>query len=109
MYDSLKEWVRFPFTFRRIEGKTAAGDKKFSAATEALCYRADNIEVITDKYGEEYVSRSQLYVPKDVEISVDDLVTLNMAGDKLMDKEIHKISGYFDGNEGQLSIQVIYL
>ena len=25
------------------------------------------------------------------------------------DKEIHKISGFFDGNEGQLSVQVIYL
>lgn len=109
MYDSLKEWVRFPFTFRRIEGKTAAGDKKFSVPTEALCYRVDNVEVITDKYGESYVSRSQLYVPQNVEISVDDLVTLTSIGEKLMDKEIHKISGFFDGNEGQLSVQVIYL
>lgn len=109
MYDSLKEWVRFPFTYRRIEGKTAAGDKKYSDPVEALCYRVDNVEVITDKHGEEYVSRSQLYVPQSVEITVDDFVTLTTIGEKFMDKEIHKIAGYFDGNEGQLSIQVIYL
>lgn len=109
MYESLVEWVRFPFTYRRIEGKTAAGDKKFSEAIESLCYRVDAVEVITDKYGEEYVSRSQLYVPGDLEITVDDLVTLEMLGEKLIDKEIRKISGFFDGNEGSQSVQVVYL
>lgn len=109
MYESLQEWVRFPFTFRRIEGKTAAGDKKFSETQNGICYRVDNTEVITDKCGDEYVSRSQLYVPESLEITVDDLVTLDVWGEKLIDKEIRKISRFFDGNEGQMSIQVIYL
>lgn len=109
MYESLQEWVRFDFTFRRIEGKTAAGDKKFSEAKEGKCYRVDNTEVITNKRGDSYVSRSQLYVPESLEITVDDLVTLTVWGEKLIDKEIQKISRFFDGNEGEMSIQVIYL
>lgn len=109
MYKSLQEWVRFPFTFRRIEGKTASGDKKFSEVQEGLCYRVDNTEVITDKRGDSYVSRSQLYVPESLEITVDDLVTLNIWGETFIDKEIHKIGRFFDGTEGQMSIQVIYL
>ena len=109
MYESLVEWIRFPFSYRRIEGKTAAGDKKFSEVINSLCYRVDSTEVITDKHGEQYVSRSQLYVKGDVLITVDDLVTLEMLGEKFVDKEIHKISGFFDGNEGSQSIQVVYL
>lgn len=107
MYDSLKDWICFPFTYRRITGKTAAGDKKYTEPTEAMCYRVDNTETITDKFGEEYVSHSQLYVPKSVSITVDDLVTL--PSEKAKDKEIHKIAGFYDGNEHDLSIQVIYL
>lgn len=109
MYESLQEWVRFDFTFRRIEGKTAAGDKKFSEPQTGKCYRVDSTEVITNKRGDSYVSRSQLYVPEDLEITVDDFVTLDVWGDKLIDKEIQKIARFYDGNEGAMSVQVIYL
>ena len=109
MYESLKEWIRFPFTFRRIEGKTASGDKKFSDPISSVCYRVDEFETITKKTGETYVSYSKLYVPGNIEITTDDKVTLMTFGSKLVDKEIQKIQGYFDGNEGKQSVQVIYL
>lgn len=109
MYASLKEWVRFPFTFRRIQGRTASGDKKYSEPTEALCYRVDETEVITDKRGDEYVSRSRLYVDATTEISVDDFVTLTTLGENIIDKEVRKIGAFYDGNEGEKSISVVYL
>lgn len=109
MYQSLEEWVKFPFTFRRIQGKTASGDKKYSEPTEALCYRVDETELITNKRGDEYVSRSKLYIPATTEISVDDFVTLTTFGDAIIDKEVQRIAAFYDGNEGEKSISVVYL
>jgi len=95
-----------PFSIKRSLGRTTGGDTKYSEPEEHKCYRVDKAEAITDKYGKQYTSGTQLYVPPDVAIALDTLVVLP---DDAKPREIHDLRGYFDGNTGTKSITTIYL
>lgn len=83
-----------------------SGDVSYANKVAYSCYRADVIEVITDKIGEEYVSGTQVYLPPNIALTVDDMLSFPT---DLQPREIRKIGGFYDGNTGLLDIRVAYL
>lgn len=105
MYESLKEWCRFPVTINRTSGKNAAGDST-STAVSVNAYRMDVMQTITDKNGKEYASSSQVFFKEDTAIDEADTLSFSDISGKF---EIRKLSSYFDGVTGGVSLYVAYL
>ena len=105
MFDSIKEWARFPVTINRVSGKNAAGDS-ISTATSAYGYIVDIVQTIKDKTGKEYASSSQVFFEEDTTIDENDTLSFpNKSGTF----EIKKLSCYYDGTTGSVSLYVAYL
>ena len=105
MYASLLEWCTFPVKVHKKQGVTAGGDPKYAPPVEYKGYPVDKVTAITDKYGKQYVSMSCIYFPPEVPVSIADMLSLG-EGPPM---EIRRIGGFYDGNEGMLSILVVYL
>ena len=106
MYNSLLEWCRFPVEVHHRSGFDVSGEAKYDKMVIYKGYRVDEMQVITDKTGKEYVSRMKIYFPPSVDVSEDDKISFKEAPEK---REIRKLGGFSDGNTGQLSIIVVYL
>lgn len=105
MFESLREWCRFPIEVHTRTGNTAGGDPKYAPPIEYRGYRVDEVVAITDKHGENYVSTSRVYFPPEVVITEEDLLSFGTD----VSYEIRKIGGFYDGNDGAISILVVYL
>lgn len=105
MYETLQEWCVFPFTLLHKTGQALNGDVTYAPPVSYNGFRVDTVEKITDKYGKEYASKSQLYIPGDLPVCDVDMLIV----DGTKKQEIHKIGVFYDGNEQSKSIQVIYL
>lgn len=105
MYSSLLEWCVFPFTLLTKTGQALNGDATYAPPKFYNCYRVDTTEIITDKYGKEYASKSQLYIPSTITVNDIDMIIL----DGTKKQEIHKLAVFYDGTTKEKSAQVIYL
>lgn len=106
MYSSLKEWCVFPFYVHAYDGLSGSGDKRYKTPVEHQCYRVDDAVQITDKYGRQYASQTVLYLPAEVSLTVDDMISFP---GKTTRYEIHKLGGYYDSGTGLDDIIVVYL
>ena len=106
MFESLLAWCTASVSIRKSGTRKASGDVTPGKTATYSCYRADQIQVITDKTGKEYVSGTQIYLPPEVLVTLDDMITLPTDSKP---REIRKIGGYLDGNTGDASINVVYL
>lgn len=107
MYESLLEWIRFPFLLIPYKGKDLAGDEQYGKAINAKCYRVDDIKEIRDVHNDSYWSSQQLYCQEGLKVSIKDMVAFPEDPDTKY--EIRKIGAYYDGNTGGKSITVLYL
>ena len=105
MFESLNEWIRFPVTINRVSGKNAAGDP-VSSAVSVNAYIVDIVQTIKDKNGKEYASSSQVFFKEDTAIDENDTLSFP---DKSGTFEIKKLSCYYDGTTGSISLRVAYL
>lgn len=105
MYESLLEWCRFPVNVHTRIGTFAGGDPKYDEPYPYNGYRVDQVTNIVDKDGEHYVSMTQVYFPPAVPVTVEDVLSF----EEEITYEIRKIGGFYDGNDGTLSILVVYL
>jgi len=105
MFSSLVHWCNMPFTIERGSGMSAAGDKLNSESIMSEAYIVDNITLITDKTGKEYVSKTQLYLPPEKATVTED--------DKIKHKgvtyEIRRLLEFNNWRTGAVDLQVIYL
>ena len=62
MYESLLEWCTAPVGVSKAGARKASGDQEFTSPVTYMCYRADEVVVVTDKTGKEYVSGTQLFL-----------------------------------------------
>lgn len=106
MFESVREWCVFPVNVHRYSGRKASGDVNYADPVVEKCYRVGDMRTITDKFGKEYVSFSHIYLPPEVAITMDDRVSFP---DDPVPRDIRRLSGYFDGNTGKLSMWVVYL
>lgn len=106
MYESLLEWCRFPVNIHYHNGHTIAGDDTHAAPVSKNGYRVDEMRVIQDKTGNQYVSYTHVYFPQTVDVSEDDQISFP---DNVAPRDIKKVSGFYDGTLGALSLRVIYL
>lgn len=105
MFESLLSWCTNSVSVSKAGVKKASGDQEFGTPVVYSCYIADQITVITDKLGKEYVSGTQIYFPPTVPVTEADRILLADA----KPREVRKIGGFYDGNTGALSIRVVYL
>lgn len=105
MYNSLRQWCRFPVNVSAFIRIDPSGDAVYDLPDEHCCYRADKIVAITDKFGVRYESNTQLYFPAELAISEEDVISF---GDGPA-QTIHRINGFYDGNTGEQDIKVVYL
>jgi hypothetical protein len=106
MFESLQEWCRFPVNVYRKTGMAASGDASYASAASINGYRVDEMRVITDKTGKEYVSHTHVYFPPSANVTADDMISFP---DDTKKREIRKLGGFSDGNTGVLDIIVVYL
>lgn len=107
MFESLLSWCKFPVYVHKKTGFSAGGDYLHAAPIEYKCYRVDSMQTITDKFGKEYISNTQVYLPSDYsDVTVEDLISFPDLLDK---REIRKIGGFFDGETGTISVAIVYL
>lgn len=106
MFEALLEWCRFPVSVHHCTGFTPSGDREYADPVMHLGYRVDEMRNITDKFGENYVSYSRVYFPPDVPMQIDDCLSFP---DDEAPREVRKLGGFFDGNDGERSIWVVYL
>lgn len=107
MFSSLKSWCSCKAYTVTPGGYDLYGEPTDEVVTEVSCYRADKTVAIEDRYGNNAVSNSQLYIDGDV-ISIDDKIKLSVDSSEKA-KEIKNISNFIDGNTGKVSVQVVYL
>lgn len=106
MYKSLLSWCTHPIFIQRLTGRTVSGDKKAVQEIATSGYITEEVVIITDKAGNEYVSRTQLYVIPDQQILLSDFVSYETP--KVF-REVKKVSKYRDGGDQTISLQVVYL
>lgn len=106
MFESLLEWCTASVSIKKPGKRKASGDVEYSDPVAYNCYRADQVLVITDKTGKEYVSGTQIYFPPEVPIAEEDMIVLPVDSKP---REVRKIGGFLDGNTGETSIRVVYL
>ena len=107
MYESLIEWLRFPFLLHRVGKRDIAGDGEVATPIEINGYRVDAVTEIVDENNQSYLSRQYVYANADVVASVGDMISFPEAPDKQY--TIRKIDAYYDGNTGAKSISIFYL
>lgn len=105
MFNSLLSWCKFPVNVHKFAGRLPSGDNKYEEPVEKNGYRVDGAELITDKHGQEYISKSRVYFPPSVDVSEDDMISF----EGVQQYEIRRLGGYYDGNDGKLSIRVVWL
>jgi len=103
MYKNLRSWIKVPFKYKALVGRTGTGSKIFSDVVDELCYPVGEVEVITDSTGNEVVSTKKLFVSNEVEISeLDKVIFENRESDI-------KSIGYYYDEKGNVNLKVVYL
>lgn len=104
MFNSLRKWCNYTISVVKFDAPTLSGDRELDQTIQVECYPVDGMLLITDKYGKEYVSTTQLYIPSEYAIDENDMILYN--GNTY---EIRKLTGYYDATLAKESIKVIYL
>lgn len=106
MYDSLKCWCKQTIEVHRPGELLASGEVGSDSVFTLKGFLVNDSKLIADKNGTMVACKYYAYVIPTQPIKETDLI--KMPGeDKAM--PIRKLGGYFDGNTGELSIQVVYM
>ena len=102
MYASLKPWLNVPFKILPFLKRNGAGTKIFGPEVDAMCYPEGDVKIVTDEFGSEVVSTTQLYVDGTLQIKVTDEVIFE--GET---RPIHRINTFY--RNGTPDMRVVYL
>lgn len=104
MFDSIKPWIRIPFTLKGYTGRDGAGTVLYGPPAGLKCYPQGKVELVTNNKGVEVRSTLQLYVAGDTVVSyLDSIIFEDNAW------TIKSIGTFYDGNTGLPDIKVVYL
>ena len=106
MYDSLKAWCKQDIEVIRQGKLLPSGEHGESERFTLKGLLVDDSKLITDKNGQLITCRSYVYVIPTRKIEESDRIKI--PGEKA-EFEIRRLGGYNDGNDGKLSVQVVYL
>lgn len=106
MYESLKAWCKQEVTLYREGVLLPSGEHDVGTTFTVKGLLVDDSKQIVDKNGQLIVCKSYVYIIPTTKVEETDLVILPGDTNRYT---IRKLSGYYDGNTGDLSIQVIYL
>lgn len=102
MYGSLKSWINVPYVIRPFVKYSGSGTKQFGTDINSFCYPVGDVKLVTDTYGAEITSTTQLYVDGSEPIRATDNVVF--AGEE---RPIHRIVDYY--RDGVPDVRVVYL
>lgn len=106
MYESLKPWCRQDIQVSRAGGLLPSGETGPGETFTVKGLVVDDTKLITDKNGQLYQCRSYAYILPTTPVVETDKILLPTTQKEC---EIRKLGGYYDGNTGELSVQVVYL
>lgn len=106
MYNSLKAWCKQDITVIRQGKLLPSGEHGESERFTVKGLLVDDSKLIQDKNGQLITCRSYVYVIPTRKIEESDKIII--PGEKA-EFEIRRLGGYYDGNDGALSVQVVYL
>lgn len=106
MYESLKAWCKQEITVHRAGSLLPSGERGEGTSFTLKGLLVDDSKQIVDKNGQMALCRSYVYVIPSTKVEETDKISLPGETKKY---EIRKLGGYYDGNTGDLSVQVIYL
>lgn len=105
MYESLKQWLKYPMQLKRYVGMSPAADKLFDEAVDFLGYYVGQMQVVNTSNAREVTSSSQVYYDlAGISISENDQIIISGKAFNVITS-----SSYFDGNTASMSIGVAYL
>lgn len=106
MYDSLKAWCKQDIIVVRQGKLLPSGERGESERFTVKGLLVDDSKLIQDKNGELVTCRSYVYIIPTRKVEETDRIII--PGEKA-EFEIRRLGGYYDGNDGKLSVQVVYL
>lgn len=106
MYESLKAWCKQDITVERPGALLPSGESGPGSTFTVKGFVVDDTKLITDKNGQLYQCRQYAYIIPDPKVEPEDKIRMPTNNKAC---EIRKLGGYYDGNDGKLSVQVIYL
>lgn len=108
MYRSLIPWCKQLVTVHHAGSYLPSGEVAEDEVYTLKCFWVNDSRLFTDDNGLLQTCRSYAYViPEEGKvIEKEDLIELPGSTKKY---SIRKLGGYFDGNDGQLSVQVVYV
>lgn len=106
MYQSLRAWCKQDITVVRQGSLLPSGEHGESERFTVKGLLINDSKLIQDKNGQLITCRSYVYVIPSPKIEESDMIIL--PGDTKQ-YEIRRLGGYYDGNDGELSVQVVYI
>jgi hypothetical protein len=101
-YNSLRPWVNVPFGLLKYQDVTGTGAKQYAPMQEIMCYPVGKVQQIEDYKGNTTVSHTQLYLPGEVDIAVEDRVKFEGR-----EANIKNITNFY--RAGKIDCRVVYL
>lgn len=106
MYSSLIPWCKQDIVIVRQGMLLPSGEHAESERFTVKGLLVDDSKLIQDKNGQLFTCRSYVYVIPTTKVEESDRVIIP---GETAEFEIRRLGGYYDGNSGQLSVQVVYL
>lgn len=106
MFSSLIAWCKQDIVVERPGGLLPSGESSPGTTFTVKGLVVDDTKLITDANGQLYQCKQYAYIIPDPKIEPEDKILMPTTNKKC---EIRKLGGYYDGNTGQLSVQVVYL
>lgn len=106
MYESLRPWCKQDITVIRQGALLPTGEHEESQQFTVKGLLVDDSKLITDKNGQLITCKSYVYIIPSPRVLESDRIMLPGGREHY---EIRRLGGYTDGNDGELSVQVVYL
>ena len=106
MYRSLMAWCKQDITVIRQGRLLPSGEHGESERFTVKGLLVDDSKLIQDKNGQLITCRSYAYIIPTRKIEESDKIMIPGESKAF---EIRRLGGYYDGNDGELSVQVVYL
>jgi len=102
MYASLKDWMNLPLKIKPFKKRTGDGTRLYYDDIDTFCYAEGKVQLTTGSSGAEVVSKKQLYVEGNVQISsLDNIIFDDFECDIISVENFYDING--------ISLKVVYL
>ena len=102
MFNSIKEWINVPFSYKPYITRNGAGTAIYDESVSSMCYPVSDVKIIVDYEGAEVTSTTTLYLDGLHPLKYNDVVIFEG-----FERRILRINTFYAN--GAPDIKVVYL